>query len=109
MSDYGTRDGFILYKDDSGATWRVGQYTRGLIYDNKVQKNQDEQASLDIFLILDLPHAIRAKYMATVVGLLAGEHFFYMTFGNGHERRFCFKIRESHIFTVPQTIAAILG
>lgn len=32
-----------------------------------------------------------------------------MTFGNGHERRFSFKIKESHIFTVSQTIAAILG
>ena len=31
MSDYGTRDGFILYNDDRGATWRVGQYSRGLI------------------------------------------------------------------------------
>lgn len=43
MSDYGTRQGFILYKDESGATWRVGQYVRGLIYDNKTQANQDEQ------------------------------------------------------------------
>lgn len=100
MSDYGTRDGFILYKDDSGATWRVGQFARGLIYDNKAKANQDEQlhdfypeerfvsaemtvgirsalakaicetglydgqSALDIFLIIALPHAIRAKYMA---------------------------------------------
>lgn len=47
--------------------------------------------------------------MATVVGLLAGEHTFYITFGNGNERRFRFSIKESHIFTVSQTIAAILG
>lgn len=145
MSDYGTRQGFILYKDESGATWRVGQYARGLIYDNKTQATQDEQLqnfyteerfvsaemtvgirsalakaisetglydeqrNLDIFLIIALPHAIRTKYMATVVGLLAGEHTFYMTFGNGNERRFRFSIKESHIFTVSQTIAAILG
>ena len=43
MSDYGTRQGFILYKDESGATWRLGQYARGLIYDNKSQAAQDEQ------------------------------------------------------------------
>ena len=35
MNDYGTRHGFILYKDDSRATWRVGQYARGLIFENK--------------------------------------------------------------------------
>lgn len=141
----GTRDGFILYKDDSGATWRVGQFARGLIFDNKAKANHaeqlrdfyteerfvsaeitvgirsalakaiwetglyDEQSDLDIFLIIALPHAIRSKYMATVVGLLAGDHSFFMTFGNGHERRFCFRIKESHISTVSQTIAAILG
>lgn len=97
MSDYGTRDGFILYKDDNGATWLVGQFARGLIYNNKAKANQDErlrefyteerfvsaemtvgirsalakaiwetglyngQSDLDIFLIIALPHAIRAK------------------------------------------------
>ena len=43
MSDYGRRDGFILYKDESGATWRVGQYARGLIFDNKEQQEQAEK------------------------------------------------------------------
>ena len=35
MSDYSGRSGFILYKDSSGATWRVGQYARTVMYDNK--------------------------------------------------------------------------
>lgn len=35
MSDYGSRQGFILYKDSSGATWRVGQYARTLMFENK--------------------------------------------------------------------------
>ena len=39
MSDYGGRNGFILYKDGSGATWRVGQYARTLMYENKNQQD----------------------------------------------------------------------
>lgn len=38
MSDYGGRRGFILYKDASGATWRVGQYARSLMFENKNQQ-----------------------------------------------------------------------
>ena len=39
MSDYGGRHGFILYKDSSGATWRVGQYARSLMFENKNQQD----------------------------------------------------------------------
>ena len=39
MSDYGGRKEFILYKDRSGATWRVGQYARTLMYENKSQQD----------------------------------------------------------------------
>ena len=35
MSDYGGRHGFILYKDSSGATWRVGQYARTVMYEDR--------------------------------------------------------------------------
>ena len=145
MSDYGPRDGFILYKDENGATWRVGQFARSLIFEKKAQKNQaahlqdfyseerfvssemlvgirsaiakaildtglyGAQSDLDIRLIVALPHAIRTKYMATVIGLLAGEQSFYMTLNSGKERRFHFTIKETNIYTVSQTIAAILG
>lgn len=45
MSDYGGRKGFILYKDRSGATWRVGQYARTLMYENKSEQ-EDFSAKL---------------------------------------------------------------
>jgi hypothetical protein len=145
MSDYGRRDGFILYKDESGATWRVGQYARGLIFDNKEQQEQaekmrgfyteerfisseftvglraalamainktgmyDDQEDLDIRLIVALPHGCRAKFASTIVGVVAGEHSYYMRFDNGPEQAYHFTIQESGVFTISQTIAAILG
>ena len=145
MSDYGRRDGFILYKDESGATWRVGQYARGLIFDNKEQQEQaekmrgfyteerfisseftvglraalamainktgmyDDQENLDIRLIVALPHGCRAKFASTIVGVVAGEHSYYMRFDNGPEQAYHFTIQESGVFTISQTIAAILG
>lgn len=144
MSDYGDQNGFILYKDESGATWRVGQFARGILFENKKQSQEDpmsgfyteerfisveftvglrsaiaraieltglyeEQASLDIRVIVALPHAVRTKYASTVVGLVAGEHIFYMTFEKEGEKRYQFTIDEPHVFTVSQTIAAILG
>lgn len=145
MSDYGRRDGFILYKDESGTTWRVGQYARGLIFDNKEQQEQAEkmrgfyteerftsnefmvglrtalamainkaglydcQASLDIRLIVALPHSCRAKFSSTIVGAAAGEHSFFMRFDDSQEKSYHFTIQESNVYTISQTIAAILG
>ena len=145
MSDYGRRNGFILYKDESGTTWRVGQYARGLIFDNKEQQEQAEkmrgfyteerftsnefmvglrtalamainkaglydcQASLDIRLIVALPHSCRAKFSSTIVGAAAGEHSFFMRFDDSQEKAYHFTIQESNVYTIPQTIAAILG
>lgn len=145
MSDYGRRDGFILYKDESGTTWRVGQYARGLIFDNKEQQEQaekmrgfyteerftsnefmvglrtalamainkaglyDSQASLDIRLIVALPHSCRAKFSSTIVGAAAGEHSFFMRFDDSQEKSYHFTIQESNVYTISQTIAAILG
>ena len=91
ISDYGGRAGFILYKDASGATWRVGQYARSLMFEHKDPAEDkmngfyteerfisaeatvgilsaiakainltglyDDQADLDIRLIVALPHA----------------------------------------------------
>lgn len=145
MSDYGRRDGFILYKDESGTTWRVGQYARGLIFDNKEQQEQAEkmrgfyteerftsnefmvglrtalamainkaglydcQASLDIRLIVALPHSCRAKFSSTIVGATAGKHSFFMRFDDSQEKSYRFTIQESNVYTISQTIAAILG
>ena len=145
MSDYGRRNGFILYKDESGTTWRVGQYARGLIFDNKEQQEQAEkmrgfyteerftsnefmvglrtalamainkaglydcQASLDIRLIVALPHSCRAKFSSTIVGAAAGEHSFFMRFDDSQEKAYHFTIQESNVYTISQTIAAILG
>lgn len=143
MSDYGGRKEFILYKDRSGATWRVGQYARTLMYENKSQQDDptaklyteerfispeatvgilsaiakaidltglyNEQADLDIRLIVALPHSVRNKYAPTVAGLVSGAQRFYMTFDDGEEKEYRFNIMEQNVLTVSQTIAAILG
>lgn len=143
MSDYGGRNGFILYKDAHGATWRVGQYARTLMFEHKDTEEDkmrnfyteerfisaeatvgllsaiakaidvtglyDRQTDLDIRLIVALPHGVRNKYASTIIGQLAGDHKYYMTFGNGEERPFRFTIKEGSVMTVSQTIAAILG
>lgn len=145
MSDYGERKGFILYKDRAGATWRVGQYARGFIFDNKIQDedgsdlsgfytedrfvsdefivgirsalamainksgNYDLQDQLDIRVIVALPHAIRTKYASTIIGLVAGEHDYFVTFDSEEERTYHFTIQDGNVFTASQTIAAILG
>lgn len=143
MSDYGGRNGFILYKDLSGATWRVGQYARTLMYDNKDQQDDpmahlyteerfvspeaavgilsaiakaidltglyNEQQTLDIRLIVALPHSVRNKYASTVTGMVTGEQRFYMTFDGEQEKEYHFNIDEANVLTVSQTIAAILG
>lgn len=143
MSDYGGRKEFILYKDRSGATWRVGQYARTLMYENKSQQDDstaklyteerfispeaavgilsaiakaidltglyNEQADLDIHLIVALPHSVRNKYAPTVAGLVSGAQRFYMTFDDGEEKEYRFNIVEQNVLTVSQTIAAILG
>ena len=143
MSDYGGRKEFILHKDRSGATWRVGQYARTLMYENKSQQDDptaklyteerfispeatvgilsaiakaidltglyNEQADLDIRLIVALPHSVRNKYAPTVAGLVSGAQRFYMTFDDGEEKEYRFNIVEQNVLTVSQTIAAILG
>lgn len=144
LSDYGDRQGFILYKDETGATWRVGQFARAILFGEKGKQENDpmqgfyteerfisaeftaglrsaiakaitlsglydRQADLDIRLIVALPHGVRTKYASTVIGLAAGEHSYYMTFNADAEKRFHFTIEESNIYTVSQTIAAILG
>lgn len=143
MSDYGGRNGFILYKDAHGATWRVGQYARTLMFEHKDPEEDkmrnfyteerfisaeatvgllsaiakaidvtglyDRQTDLDIRLIVALPHGVRNKYASTIIGQLAGDHKYYMTFGNKEERPFRFTIKEGNVMTVSQTIAAILG
>lgn len=143
MSDYGGRKGFILYKDHDGATWRVGQYARTLMFENKgaedttsaklyteerfvspeaavgilsaiakaidLTGHYEDQGSLDIRLIVALPHSVRNKYASTIVGLVSGAQRFYMTFNNEPEKEYQFTIDERNVMTVSQTIAAILG
>ena len=43
ITDYGIRDDFILYRDASGSTYRVGQYARELLFDNKDSAALDER------------------------------------------------------------------
>lgn len=144
ITDYGIRDDFILYRDASGSTYRVGQYARELLFDNKDSAALDERMkefysekrfisseflvglrtaialaissngmtedrALDIHLMVTLPHAIRQKYAASIIGSAAGEHHFSIRQGAGPENVYHFNIREDHIHTVSQTIAAILG
>ncbi|MBR2895071.1 MAG: hypothetical protein IKC03_05360, partial [Oscillospiraceae bacterium] len=69
----------------------------------------DLQEALDIRLIVALPHSVRNKYASTVTGLLSGKHEYLMRFNSERERTFRFTIQEQNVFTVSQTIAAILG
>lgn len=43
MADYNLRDDFMLYKDSYGATYRVGQYARELVYQNKDIKERSRE------------------------------------------------------------------
>ena len=142
MNDYGIRDSFLAYKDEVGTTWRVGEYARELIFENKntaAESIQDfytesrfiseefkvglrtalalslEKVGLshadpcEIYLMVALPHACRSRYADTIIGSAAGKHRFSLRTGTEAEKNFSFTIEESNIFTVSQTIAAILG
>lgn len=63
----------------------------------------------NIYLMIALPHACRDRFAPTVIGSAAGSHQFYLRAGTERERRYSFHIAEQNIFTVSQTIAAILG
>lgn len=41
MNDYNVRDSFLLYKDEHGATSRVGQYARELVFEQKEKKDAE--------------------------------------------------------------------
>ena len=43
ISDYGIRSDFLLYRNNDGTTYRVGQYARELIFDNKNRQNMDSR------------------------------------------------------------------
>lgn len=63
----------------------------------------------EIHLMVALPHSIRQKYAAAIVGNAAGKHHYTLQHGNHPGKTYDFEIREDHIHTVSQTIAAILG
>lgn len=139
MSDYKIGDDFILYQDNMGGTYRVGQYAREMLFDNKsrvdtfytedrfisdefrigldtaialsILKNNlyDQMDNLDIELIIALPHACRTTYASTVIGSVAGKHSFLLRYGKSAAKRYTYKITPAHVKTVSQTIAAMLG
>lgn len=139
MNNYRLRNDFILMQRSNGATYRVGQYAREQLYDNKeqidsfyteqrfistefqigldtaialsIEKNNlyDVQSNLDIYLIVALPHACRNIYSSTIIGAAVGNHSFQLRCGREKAKRYSFNVKESHIHTVSQTIAAVLG
>jgi len=139
MTDYRLRGDFMLLRKQDGSTYRVGQYARELLYDNKeridsfytekrfisdefqvglnaaialaIEKNglYQEQPNLDIHLMVALPHACRATYAPTITGAAAGVHSFQLRCGRDELKDYQFSIPEANIHTVSQTIAAILG
>ena len=139
MTDYRLRDDFMLYQDSNGGTYRVGQYARELVFDNKsrvdsfyteqrfiseefqvglntaialaIEKNGlcDNQSDLDIYLMVALPHSCRETYAPTIIGLAAGTHKFKLRCGQDKDKVFRYRIAEKNVFTVSQTIASILG
>jgi len=139
MSDYGLRDDFMLYQDMDGTTYRVGQYAREMVFDNKakvdsfyteerfvseqfqvglntaialaIEKNglAGVQDKLDIHIMVALPHGCRDKYTPTIVGAASGVHKFKLRCGKGKDKTYRYNIEKKNIHTVSQTIAAILG
>lgn len=139
MTDYRLRDDFILLQKPDGSTYRVGQYARELLFDNKekvdafyteqrfisdefqvgldaaialaIEENglYEDQRSLNIHIMVALPHACRAKYASTIVGAAAGQHRFLLRCGRGQAKSYRYNIPEENIHTISQTIAAILG
>lgn len=139
MTDYRLREDFMLYQDSNGGTYRVGQYARELVFDNKsrvdsfyteqrfiseefqvglntavalsIEKNDmcDNQSDLEIYLMVALPHGCRETYAPTIVGLASGTHKFKLRCGQGKDKVFRYHIAEKNVYTVSQTIAAILG
>lgn len=139
MSDYKLRDSFMLYQDDLGGTYRVGEYAREILFDNKsnvdsfytterfvsnefkigletaigiaIKKNGflPRQGDLDIHLIIALPHACRDKYESTVKGSASGHHKYMLRLGTEKPCRFSYKIEEANVKIISQTIAAMLG
>lgn len=139
MTDYRLRPDFMLYQDNRGATYRVGQYARELLFDDRravgsfyteqrfisdefqvglrtaialgIEKNglYEQQDSLRIHVIVALPHACRNAYAPTIVGATSGQHQFSLRCGQGELKSYRYTIREGDVYTVSQTIAAILG
>lgn len=139
MTDYRLRDDFLLYQEDNGATYRVGQYAREMAFDNKsdvalfyteqrflssefqvglnttiamsIEKNglNDSQHNLNIHIMVALPHAYRTAFAPTIVGAVAGTHHFSLRLGQGKTKHYHYTISETQIHTISQTIAAILG
>lgn len=139
MTDYRLRPDFMLLQDTKGTTYRVGQYARELVFDNKakvddfyteqrfisdefrvglntaialsIEKNNlyNGQNELNIHIIVALPHACRSTYSSTIIGAAAGLHRFQLRCGNDTVKNYCYNIPEAQIHTISQTIAAILG
>lgn len=139
MSDYRLRNDFMLYQTTDGATYRVGQYAREMVFDNKakvdsfyteerfvteefqvglntaialaIEKNgfAGVQDKLDIHIMVALPHGCRDKYTPTIIGAAAGMHKFKLRCGQGKDKTYRYNIDKKNIHTVSQTIAAILG
>lgn len=138
ISDFGIRDDFIFYKDETGTTYRVGAYARELVFEGS-QEGMDafytEQRfisrefvvgvrtaiamaidklglSMDgliVKVIVALPHSCRVAYASTIIGSLVGDHQFDAQFGKEARKGFRFIVKEGDVHTVSQTIAAILG
>jgi len=139
MTDYRLRDDFILLQTPDGSTFRVGQYARELVFDNKAKVDSfyteqrfvskefqvglntaiamaieenglyEEQANLDIHLMVALPHACREAYASTIAGAATGPHKFQLRQSRGAAKTYKFNIPEENVHTISQTIAAILG
>lgn len=139
MTNVRLRENFMLYQAPDGSTYRVGQYAREMAYEDKTDNGDyyteqrfispefqvgidtaialaivktglyDYMDRLEIYLMVALPHACRAKYASTIIGTAAGQHVFSLQCGENLPKKFRYSINEKHIFTLSQTIAAILG
>ena len=69
----------------------------------------DFMDSLDIRLVIALPHSMRLRFVGTVAEKITGESEFSLQLGRGPMKPYHIQIDSVNLITVSQTIAAIVG
>ncbi|WP_147566653.1 hypothetical protein [Clostridium tyrobutyricum] len=150
-NDTWVKDTFLVYRSKNLLTYRVGEYARELVFENKkndsiktrmpefysekrflnddfiigvrsaiakaLLKYESEVPEFEIsnlseykmYLMLALPHATQDEFADPVANKFKGKNEFDIKIGKSEYVSISFKIDRENIYTVSQTIAAIIG